>query len=350
MLLPWYVTREELKRVLSSTTSARDLHEVDEACDAGSRSVDSLTLREFYPWYGTKYIDWPVPYSGAISYRLEIPDLIELTTMVSGGVTIAEPDRLLYPDSAPTAGRPYQWLELNRSGTAYLTTDGTAQRSVALTGAWGWPGRYLTATALDTSLTDSAGTVTVTSSVRTGVGALLRVDSECLIVSGSTLATTGATISADLDASLGDTTAPVSDGALFTTGETIVIDGETLYVDAVAGNTLVVKRGHDGSTLAAHTSGAIVYAPRLLSVERGALGTTAAAHADNAVVTLWQAPADVRRLARAEALAQMGQEGALYARTAGGGENARETRDVGLRRLRDDVFTAYGRRARHRAI
>lgn len=349
MLLPWYVSRAELTRALS-TFGVADAFEIDEACDAGSRSVDSLTRRKFYPWYGVKAVDWPVPYTGAASYRVDIPDMISLTSMTSGGTTIDSADRVLYPDAAADGSEPYQWIELNRGGTAYLDAPDTPQRSILLTGVWGWPGRYVTTATLSGSLTDSASTVTLSSSAHVSAGVLLRVDSECLIVRNSAMASAGATISANLDGDLSDTTAPVSDGTLFTAGELIMVDGETMRVEQIAGNTLVVQRGADGSTLAAHTSGATVYAPRLLTVERGALGTTAAAHSSAAVVTRWQAPADVRRLARAEALTQLGQEAALYARTAGAGEGARESRDVGIKRLRDDVRTAYARRFRMMAV
>lgn len=67
----------------------------------------------------------------------------------------------------------------------------------------------------------------------------------------------GATITEDLDNS--ETGIDVSDGSLFTAGQTIKIDTEDFFIISIAGNTLTVNtRPHNGTTAAAHSSGAAV--------------------------------------------------------------------------------------------
>ena len=53
-----------------------------------------------------------------------------------------------------------------------------------------------------------------------------------------------------------DTTLTVTDGAKLNVGQTVLVDSEQLYVSAIAGNDLTVQRGLNGSTGAAHASGA----------------------------------------------------------------------------------------------
>jgi hypothetical protein len=136
----------------------------------------------------------------------------------------------------------------------------------------------------------------------------------------------------------------------FAAGETILIDGERMRVDDIAGNTLVVTRAWDGSTIAAHSVGATIYAPRTLTVERGALGTTAATHSSSAAVYRWDAPGPVRQLCVAEAITSLLQGRSGYARTAGTGENEREATGRGLSELRERVYLSHGRKARHRGV
>jgi len=123
-----------------------------------------------------------------------------------------------------------------------------------------------------------------------------------------------------------------------------------MRVDDIAGNTLVVTRAWDGSTIAAHSVGATVYAPRMLTVQRAALGTTAATHLTSASVYRWDPPGPVRQLCVAEALTDLLQGRSGYARTAGAGENEREATGRGLKDLRERVYVSHGRKARTRAV
>jgi hypothetical protein len=107
-----------------------------------------------------------------------------------------------------------------------------------------------------------------------------------------------------------------------------------------------VKRSYDGSVLAAHTGSPAIYAYQMLTVERGALGTVAATHATSAAVYRFDPPRLVQQLTVAEALNDILQQAAGYARTAGQGDNESELAGKALNDLRERVTVAYGRQMR----
>jgi hypothetical protein len=120
-----------------------------------------------------------------------------------------------------------------------------------------------------------------------------------------------------------------------------------MLITSITGNIATVTRAFDGTVLATHSS-AEVYALRLLTVTRGDFGSTAATHTQGTAITAAVVPGDVRELARAEALNTVFQMTSAYARTIG--ENARPVPGGSLPDLRNDVLTAYGRKARIRVI
>jgi hypothetical protein len=350
-----YCTREDVKRALDSKNTARDDAQVDRAVAAGRRAIESLTHRRFYPWTGTRYMDWP-NYQYARSWRLWLGsnEMVSLETLVSGGVTIVANDRFLRrSDNIDEA--PYTHIEIDLDSAAAFSAGSTHQRSVALTGVFGGcpveenPAGALSGAVVSTSATS----VTVTNSAAIGVGDIIRADSERLIVTDKSMVDTGVNIDAgdSLTASPSDvaitmsttTLAPVRD-------EVILIDSERMLVVDVAGSVLTVKRAWDGSVLATHAGSADIYAPRTLTVQRGALGTTAATHLDAATVYRYAPPPLVRDLNIAEAMSTLLQEISGYAREVGSGENSREASGRGLKSLREDVYVAHGRKARMAAI
>jgi hypothetical protein len=135
-----------------------------------------------------------------------------------------------------------------------------------------------------------------------------------------------------------------------TVGETLLVDSERMLVVDVAGTTLTVKRAWDGTVLAAHTSGADLYAPRTVTVTRGALGSTAATHTISTALTRHVVPGPVRELSVAETVNLLLQRQSGYARTVGSGDNVRESSGRGLRSLRDQVWTSHGRKVRLGAV
>lgn len=343
----WYTTRETVKAALDSAETARNNGQVDRAVAAATGAIHGRLHRRFYPELAVRYFDWPARrYGRPWRLWLDQHDLISVTTLLSGGTTIAAADYFLRPDDGP----PYTRVEIDLDSTAAFGGGGTAQRDIAITGLWGYRNDESPAGTLAEALDASETAVDVTDSAAIGVGHIIRVDDERMIVTGKTMLDTGQNLGGDLAATMAAVTVPVSTGSSYAVGETILIDAERMLIVDIAGNNLVVKRGWDGSVLAAHTTGADIYAPRTLTVTRGALGTTAAAHDSAAAIYRHDPPAGIVRLATALALDTLLQETSGYAREVGSGESTREASGRALRAAWDDAYTAYGRKARTRAV
>jgi hypothetical protein len=344
---PCYVTREEVKAALDVSSAAYADARVDRACESASRAVEGCLHRRYFPQAGTRYFPWPsADMSTPWRLWLDADELVSASAVVSAGTAVPPTDYYLEPVNT---GPPYVAIEINLGRSSAFGGGSTGQRSIAITGVYGYtadetPGGA-TAEALDASETG----VDVTDSAAAGVGALIRVDSERMLVTGKAMLTTGQTLQAALAASVAGTAVSVSTGAGFAVGETILLDSERMLVQDIAGNTLTVKRAYDGTVLASHT-GSTIYAPRTLTVTRGAVGTAAATHLTAAPVLIHAPPPLVRDLALAYALNQLLQEQSGYARVAGSGDHQREYTGRGLRDIEDDARARYGRKARTRAI
>jgi hypothetical protein len=351
MTQPWYATREEIKAELDVKETARANSRIDRALDDASRAVEALCHRAFYPTVATKSFDFPgSQYARPWRLWLDANELISVTSLSSGGVTIAASDYFLEPNQY---GPPYNRIEIDLDSSAAFSSGDTHQRAIQITGLWGYrldeTSVGATAEALDAS--ETGIDVDAATSAAVGVGSLLRIDSERVIVTGRSQLDTGQTLGGTgLTAQNNSVTVTVQSGSAFAAGETILIDGERMRVDDVAGNTLVVTRAWDGSTIAAHSVGAVIYAPRTLTVERGALGTTAATHTSAAAIHRFEPPGPVRQFVIAEALNDLLQGRAGYARTAGSGEGEREVTGRGLKELRERVYASHGRKARMRGV
>ncbi|MET7452532.1 hypothetical protein ABZT03_11660, partial [Streptomyces sp. NPDC005574] len=347
----WYATREEVKAELDVRETARSNARVDRVIEDASRAIEALCHRRFYPVQATRYFDWP-PRAGMTPWilRLDDKELISLTSLASGGVTIASGDYLLEPVNS---GPPFNRVEVNIGGDASFGGGSTYQREIQISGLWGYRDTATTVGALAEILDASETGVDVdgATSAAVGVGSILRVDSERMLVTGREQLSTGQTLGGSGLTNVNNSVVvTVQSGTAFAAGEVILIDGERMRVDDIAGNTLIVTRAWDGSTIAAHSLGATIYAPRTLTVTRGALGTTADTHATGSLIHRWDPPGSVRQLCIAEALTSLLQGRSGYARTAGSGDNERETSGKGLADLRDRVYTSHGRKARTRAV
>lgn len=349
MTAPWYATREDVKEALDVKETARADRRIDRALENASRVIEGLCHRRFYPETATRYFDWP---TGARPWRLWLDDseLISVTTLSSGGTTIAASDYFLEPNRS---GPPYNRIEIDLASSAAFGGGSTHQRDVTVTGLWGYRNDETLVADVDEAMTSSETDLDVTDSSDIGVGSVLRIGTERLIVTGKAMKDTGVNIDASdsLAANVGDVSLTLSTltGAP-TVGETILIESERMLVVDVAGTVATVKRAWDGSTLAVHSAGADIYALRTLTVTRGALGTTAAAMAASDDVYRWDPPGPVRSLCVAEALVELKQGEAGYARTSGSGDHLRETRGLGIRDLRDSVYRSHGRKGRVRAV
>lgn len=344
----FYATREEVKGAADIAETAYANARIDRAIEAASRSVDKLCHRVFYPTVATRRFDWPDPQQGT-TWRLWLNqnELVSATSVSSGGVTIAASDYELYPDDGP----PYNRLEIDLSSSASFGGGDTHQKDISITGVWcGCELDDDPAGSLAAAISTTDGTTAdVSDSAAIGVGQLIKIGSERMVVTAKTMITTGQTLQTPMTESTSNTTCAVTTGSSYTPGEVILLDSERMFIEDIAGNNLVVKRAYDGTVLAAHT-GSTIYARRRLTVERGVLGTTAATHLNSAAITKHVFPGPVRRLAIAEAQTTLAQESAQWARVIGSGENTRESWARGLKDAREQCYDDFGRKGRIRAV
>ena len=344
----WYATREQVKRALDSAETARNDAQVDRAIESSSRSVEGYLHRRFYPQLATRVFDWPNG-QHARPWRLwlDADEVASVTALVSGGVTIPASDYFLEPANS---GPPYNRIEIDLDSSAAFASAGTHQRSISVTGVFmGCPPDTSPAGELAEALDGVETDVDVTDSGIIGVGHIILADTERMIVTGKAMLDTGQNASA-LTASNADQAITGITAGTIKLGETILVNSERMLVVDVAGTTVVVRRAWDGSTLAAHSGGADIFAPRTLTVARGALGTSAAAHSSAAPLTRHVVPGLVVDLTVGESVNRLQQEGSGYARLIGEGETAKEGTGRGLWELRRDAYTAHGRKARTRAV
>ncbi|QYN26689.1 hypothetical protein [Amycolatopsis sp. DSM 110486] len=337
-----------MKSALDFKETARNNAQVDRLVAAGSRAVDALCHRTFYPEIDTRTFDWPNAQT-ARPWRLWLDqnDLISCDALVSGDELVPADAVLLRPDNS---GPPFTHVEIDIGTSSAFTSGASHQRSISITGLWGYGDDETPAGALAANLDASQTTVDVTNAAAVGVGTLFRVDDERCVVIDKRQLDTGQTLAADLTDRNNVTALAVQDGDAFTPGEVVLVDAERMLVEDIAGDVLLVARAWDGTPLAAHTTGAHVWAARRLVVERAVLGSTPGVHGAGAALTAWTPPPLVRALAIAEAVTSLQQETSAYGRTVGAGENQREASGKGIADLRSQVYAAYGRKARTRAV
>lgn len=329
MTEPSYCTREQVARATDVKATADADAAIDRLIFANSRSVDRRYHRRFYPLIEARTYDLASGGSGDVGIWLEA-DLISVSELTVDGTAVDPGD--ITPTPADL-GPPY-------SGVDFVSPGGS---ELVITGAWGYGDDEAPAGALAEALDASETDVTVSNAALVGVGDLIHVENERMVVTGRSLVTTTATLAGDVAAQVATATIPVSDGTLVHTGEVITVDAERMLVIDVAGDDLIVRRAVDGSTLAAHNSSAVVYAHRVLTVERGAAGTTAASHADATAVTRNVPPGPITELVIAETIAALQQQLAGWARTAGTGAATAGVAPEGLEQLRDqaDAFRRW---------
>lgn len=345
---PPYAWREHIKRALDSGETARNNARIDRALYGGARSLESLCDgKRFYPELKTVEFDWPNhSYAPTWEHWFTGDQAISIVSVVSGGVTL---DSSAYNLRRADGRRepPYSFLEIDlgtTNSTGAFQVGDTWQRSLQITGWFGWRDDQLAAGALAEAVDSTETGVDVTNSAAVGVGALVTADSERFIVTGKQQLDTGVNLGADLAAQNNADGVSVASGAAFAVDEIITIGTESMLIVDIVGNTLRVKRAYDGTALAAHTTGADIYAPRTLVVERHAVGTTAAAHDSGTAITVWDPVTEHRNLNIAEAVVTMVGESAAFATkpgTQGGPPAGGSIGDVREKVRR--MYGAYGR-------
>ncbi len=343
MLLPAYATREAVKRALDSAETARNNQRIDDACQSASRSVDALCRRRFYPELATRYFDWPnTQYAAPWRLWLDANELISLTALSAGGDLIAAGDYLLRRMDDRDEP-PFTLIETNLATGGAFTSGASHQRSIAATGLFGYRDDETAAGTLAATIDSSTTAVTVSDGSAVGVGDLLRCGDERLIVTGKDWVDSGQNIGGNLTASAADVSVLVTTGSAYHSGESILIDAETMLIVGVAGNTLIVRRAWDGSPLVTHTATADIYAARALTCTRAALGTTAIAHSSAAALLRQVWPPLVAQLALAEALVELQMQGSGYAGKRGSGSGEADPAGGSIEDLRKRVCRAHRR-------
>jgi hypothetical protein len=341
----WYTTRERVMDSLDVKPSAYDTTNVDSAIESASRSVEGLLHRFFYPWEGTRYFDYPNDQdAGTGRLWLDGNEIVSISQVLSGGVSIAPADYFLEPVNY---GPPFDCLDLNQASSASFNSGNTYQQSIAITGVFGYSADEQDGGTCIEALDATETQVDISGTPNIGVGSIIRIDTERMIVVNRTLLTSGQTLQASVGNRASENMLSVTNGAYFVVGEDILVDAERMAILDIAGNSLIVRRST--GSLAAHTSPTI-YVYRTLTVERGALGTVAATHLINAPVAVHVVPGLVRELCTAYALTTYEQRKAGYNMTVGSGESQQESSGRGLKKIEQEARSRYGRVARIRAV
>lgn len=297
-----YAALHEVMSALDVPETSRASAQIMREIQGSSRGIEGDTLRRFYPLVATHTFDWPdEQFSAPWRLWLNQWELTQMTRVTTAGIDITG-SVLLRPDDARLRGLPYTKIEIDLSSNAAFQAGNTWQRSISVTGTFGYcDGDRAVGTV--SAFADTAGTTAVVSdSSQVGAGSLIRVDTERMNVTARSyvttgLTTTGGTLAAQNSANL----VPLS-GASVSAGETLLVDAEKMLITDVVGDAALVIRAWDGTALAQHAGGTTVYAPRQITVERGVLGTTAATHSANATVHLHLVPPLIRDLCIAETL------------------------------------------------
>lgn len=352
----WYATVEQVLAGLEVTSHARATTLVKQKLALGTSAVESHLNRRFYPERRTIKADWP-NHSYAPPWAIDMWDneFAELYTVTAGGVDIPVANCL------PRRGDdklepPYNRIEISLATSSAFAAGLTFQQAIEITAlftgdkdtatdtAGGALGGNMTSSVTSVAITPASGLYTV------GIGSLLLVGTERMIVVDRQMADTAVTTSGAIAANKSVTTIPVSDGTKFAYEEVILINSERMRVDDIAGSNLTVTRAWDGSALAAHNSAAAIYAKRTCLVRRGVLGSTATTHTAGDPVYVHEYPGPVTEMCIAETVVALEQNSAAYARTVGSGNSQRPAPGQGLEDIRATAFSAHGRKARLGAV
>ena len=338
MALPTYATRETISRATDYATTALRATHIDRALQSASRSLETRLHRHFYPLTETVTFQDPYPlaFSGsswAFGFYLE-RDLRSVTAVTVDGTAVASTDYSLHPSKY---GPPYSAIDL--PSFVGVTT--------VINGLWGYSADTKTGGTITANIsTTTATTLSCSDASLVGIGDLILINSEQMVVTGRATADTTTNTNGALTADIAEQTVTVGDGTAIKLGETITIDTERMLVTNIVTNDLTVERAYDGSTLAAHSDATDVYAARTLTVVRGQVGTTATIHTSADTITVNVPPAEIVEACIAETLTLLEQESSGYGRVIGSGEGQREAAGKGLA----DVRRRVDRLRRQRAV
>lgn len=322
----WYATRDQVLRALDTTPPLAEAARIDRLIEAASRNIERITHRIFYPLTAAKTLG---PFTGGDRLWLNA-DLQSISSLTEDGTAVSASNYALQPRQY---GPPYNRIDLEVA----ISGD------IIVTGVWGFSADEAVAGALAEADDGSETDLNVTDSGKIGIGDLILIGTERMIVTDKALLDTTADLNANLTASDAETTIAFDGAGTPLAGEEITIDSERMFIESVAGTNLIVRRATSGSVLAAHTDGAAIYAPRTLTVARAQAGTSAASHSSADAITKNVPPGLINELCIAEVLAAREQELSGYGRNIGQGEGTMEFSGRALAALRDQVVQQYQR-------
>lgn len=351
----FYATVEQVMRSLEIVDTARNRALVKQKLAAGTDQVEGLLNKRFYPEFATKKFDWPnYQYNYSWQLFLDSNEIISVTSLVAGGVTIPPTDYVLRRDDNINVP-PFNWIEIKLNSGSALASGPTFQQAIEVTGKWNSADTATTLVHADLAagVDDTATLLTLNPHQGTyplGIGGLFLLDDEYMALTDRRMVDTGDTLQAAMADLVSAETLAVPDGNAYALDEVVLIGAERMRVADIAGNNLIVERSFDGSTLAAHAQNDAIYAQRAFVVERGVCGTTAAAHTLGTGGYMHEPPGLVNELCTAETVVLLEQNRSAYARTVGTGPTTKESGGKGLEAIRDMAVTAYGRKCRMGAI
>jgi hypothetical protein len=349
-----YTTVEQVAQSLSMLSTAYASKKIYSAILYASRISEGFLHRRFYPERRTIFMDWPNN-SFAPSWSIPLGDqeIISLNEVVSGGTDISASCVLRRGDNL--AEPPYSSLDINLATNASFSSGTTWQRAIEIDATFGYNDTATTtpSAVLSGGINSSVAAITLAPSsglLDVGIGSLLKIESERVLVVGKNMVSLSATTSSALQSNQAAVSFTSASASSLVTGETILIDSERMLVNDIAGSTVIVTRAWDGTALAAHSSGATIYGLRTALVQRGVLGSTAASHSDAVSIYTHAYPAALSELVEAEAIVHLQQTAAAYARTIGSGAGTREAAGLGLDDIRERAWRELGRKARSAAV
>ncbi len=349
----WYATREAVKAAAGISGAAQNAL-VDEKIEEASEDVEEFLGRAFIPETTERFYKWPPTTGGGTVLRIPREDLIAVTQLQtkaqdSSPTTIVEADYFVEPVND---GPPYTHIEIDRSSSAAFAAGDTAQRSIGVTGRWGFREDTKAAGALAEDDDGAELALNVSDSSLIGVGDTILIEpgaaaaagsvAEPLFVSEKALLDTTANTAGALTASQSEVTIPVDDGTKVKVGEVITIDSERILIESISSNNLTVERAVDGSVLATHANPSDVYAPRTLTVVRAVNGTTATVHDDTDAVVIYAPPADIRGYVIAYAIQEMHLDATKRTGIAGGEDGSVETKGFSVWAKKKALIQKYG--------
>lgn len=339
-------TREAVKNVGNINGTNKNAA-IDRAIEAMSRLIERETRRYFIPRTETRYFRWP-PQQSSRSYVLWTDqDLLSVTTLQTQAqddspTTITSADYFLEPINS---GR-YNRIEIDLSSNSAFEGGDTPQRSISVLGSWGYSNNTRSGGTVASGLaSDSSATSFVCSNESLiEVGHTLLIESEQIFVKNKTATIlTSILLNGALTALQNNVTVTVDASHGLQAGEVILVDSERMYIESVSTNDLTVIRAYDGSTLADHNDDTQIYTFRTLTIERGNNGTTAATHANATAISVYEPEFDISEHCLALTLARIAQGEAMWGRSVGTGEGAREFNARNLQAIHKEIIAHYKR-------